>query len=480
MTDLPPELDDTAWDEFGPQPAAPPRAMRRLDAIVWIAIGLAILTAIGLVVLRPTGEARDRSGLSTLGVPSEFYAAEITATFEEPCLGEDQPPCTSVEFTLAEGPDAGSTYNQSFPPSALNPDFDIGATAILSRRTPNGRIAATEQVPCPFDESATCRSLTIDIVNDEAPRTVTYVAGATEPAILLGVGDEAIVEFFPGDVEDVLTATPPDVDVAYQFSGDFQRRPVLLIAALLFAAAVIAVGRWRGVAALVGLTASLGVLLLFVLPAILDGRSPVLVAVVGAAAIAYVTLYLAHGFTRMTTVALIGMVSALVLTAVLSAVTVELARFSGFATEESTLLSIFEGIDVGGILLAGIVLGTAGALDDVTVTQASAVWTIRATDPSQDRPTIFHRAMRIGRDHIASTVNTLLLAYAGAALPLLILFVLSEQSLGAIANSEIVAVEIVRTLVGSIGLVAAVPITTWLAARAVDDSAAHTHPIARP
>jgi uncharacterized membrane protein len=170
----------------------------------------------------------------------------------------------------------------------------------------------------------------------------------------------------------------------------------------------------------------------------------------------------------MTSVALIGMVTALVLTAVLSALAVSLARFSGFASEETTLLTFFDGIDVRGLLLAGIVLGTAGALDDVTVTQASAVWQLKAADPTQDRRTLFSRALHIGRDHIASTVNTLLLAYAGAALPLLILFVLASQSLGAIANSEVVAVEIIRTVVGSIGLVAAVPITTWLAVRTAD------------
>jgi uncharacterized membrane protein len=475
----PGEHDEAAWEEFAPPDAGGSSTRHPWDVVIWVAIGLAILTAVGLIMLRPTGEARDRSSLATIGVPSEFYAAEIVAATEEACRGADQITCTTVDFELTEGPDAGTTYTQSFPQSALNPDFDLGATAILSRRTPNGRVTGTGEAPCPFDESMTCRRLTIDIVTDEVLRTVVFVAGDTESAFRLGTGDEAIVEFFPDDLNEVLTVSPPDVEIAYQFSGDFQRRPVLFVALLVFAAAVVAVGRWRGVAALAGLAASLGILLLFVLPAVLDGRSPVLVAVVGASAIGFVTLYLAHGFTRMTTVALLGMIGALVLTALLSAATVELAQFSGFATEESTLLSLFEGIDVAGILLAGIVLGTAGALDDVTVTQASAVWALRGADPDQDPATLFRRAMRIGRDHIASTVNTLLLAYAGAALPLLILFVLSEQSLGAIANSEIVAVEIVRTLVGSIGLVAAVPITTWLAAHSVDDSNHHeqTHVI---
>jgi hypothetical protein len=136
------------------------------------------------------------------------------------------------------------------------------------------------------------------------------------------------------------------------------------------------------------------------------------------------------------------------------------------ASEESILLTIgSKGLDLQGLVLAGMVFGALGALDDVTVTQASAVWELRAADPTMSRFALYRAGLRIGRDHVASTVNTLALAYAGASLPLLILFVLSRQSLGTVANSEVISVELVRTLVGSIGLVAAVPLTTWLAAR---------------
>lgn len=458
--DLP---DEGAWETFAPEAESRPTARRSWDALIWVAIGLGILTAIGLIVLRPTGEARDRSSLAVLGVPSELHAAEIVAVTAAACPGAEQLACTTVDFRIAEGPDLDQVYTQSFPPSALNPDFAVGDVAILSRRTPNGRVTSTASIACPWDPSATCRELGIEIVDDASPRSVTYVAAATEAAMLLSVGDEAIVEFFPDDLETVLTAVPPDVDIAYQFTGDFQRRPVLLAAALVFAAAVIGVGWWRGVAALAGLTASLGVLLLFVLPAILDGRSPVLVAVVGAAAIAFVTLYLAHGFTRMTTVALVGMVAALVLTALLSAGAVELAQFSGFSTEESTLLSVFEGIDVAGILLAGIVLGAAGALDDVTVTQASAVWELADADPQATPRSLLLRGMRIGRAHVASTVNTLALAYVGATLPLFLVFSTIEVPFSAAVSLELVAQEIVRGLVGCLGILLAVPVTTGLA-----------------
>jgi uncharacterized membrane protein len=255
----------------------------------------------------------------------------------------------------------------------------------------------------------------------------------------------------------------------YQYS-DRQRRSVLLWLAVIFAVAVIALGRLRGFAALVGLAASIVVLLAFVLPAILDGRSPVFVAVFGASAIAYVALYLANGFNSRTTVALLGTLSALALTVILASVFTSLAHISGFASEEALLVKIGEkGLDLSGVVLGGMVIGALGALDDMTVTQASAVWELRAANPQMSRRSVFRSAMRIGRDHVASTVNTLALAYAGAALPLLILFVQSKQSLGTVANSETVATEILSALVGSVGIVASVPVTTWLAAHVVGD-----------
>ena len=273
----------------------------------------------------------------------------------------------------------------------------------------------------------------------------------------LDAGDRVVLSYNP-------SAEP---GFEYQFA-DRQRRPVLLWLAVLFAVAVVLLGRLRGLAALVGLGATLVVLLQFVLPAILDGKSPVWVAVFGASAIAYLALYLAHGFRTMTTVALLGTLAALAVTVVLASVFTALAEFSGLATEEAVLVNIgAEGVDLSSLVLAGMVIGALGALDDMTVTQASAVWELRAANPRFKRRDLSRSAMRIGRDHVASTVNTLALAYAGAALPVLILLVQSRQSLGTVANSETVAVEIVRTLVGSIGLIASVPLTTWLAARVV-------------
>ena len=187
----------------------------------------------------------------------------------------------------------------------------------------------------------------------------------------------------------------------------------------------------------------------------------------GGGAIALVSLYLAHGYNSLTHVAALGAFTALVLTVGLSWLVLEFANFAGLASEEAFYLLAIPDLDLSGLLLAGIVLGAIGALDDVTVTQASAVWEVHNADPSLGSSDLYEAGIRVGRDHIVSTVNTLLLAYAGASLPLLIFLTLADQSLGFVASSEIVAVEIVRTLVGSIGLVAAVPATTWLGSKVV-------------
>lgn len=310
--------------------------------------------------------------------------------------------------------------------------------------------------PCSFDADADCRHFQLTLIEDP-------------------VGDIALLEFTDdpgqptmaeGDVVFLAIVEFDDGTVQYQYAGQ-DRSALLVISTLVFAAAVIGLGRIRGVAALVGLALSIALLLWFILPAIVGGADAVLVALVGGGAIAMVSLYLAHGYNPLTHVAALGAFSALALTTALSWLVVEVAGFSGLVSEESFFLLAIPDLDLNGLLLAGIVLGAIGALDDVTVTQASAVWEVHGANPAMSSSDLFESGLRVGRDHIVSTVNTLLLAYAGASLPLLLFFTLSHQSLGFIASSEVVALEIVRTLVGSIGLVAAVPVTTWLSARVV-------------
>jgi uncharacterized membrane protein len=246
---------------------------------------------------------------------------------------------------------------------------------------------------------------------------------------------------------------------------DLERtRPMLLLVAL-FVAAVVAFGRWQGVRSLLGLGLSFLVIVGFVVPAILRGRGPVPVALVGAMAIMLVSLYLAHGPGRKTTAAVVGTALALGLTAALAAAFVGVAALTGLASEDALNASFaVGGLSLRGLLLAGIILGGLGVLDDVTVSQASLVFELRRADPAGGFGELVRGALAVGRDHVAATVNTLFLAYVGASLPLLVLFVTSGDPFGTVATAEAVAVEVVRTLCGSVGLIAAVPLTTVLAA----------------
>ncbi len=310
----------------------------------------------------------------------------------------------------------------------------------------------------PPDADIECELATLRLLEGpEKDTTVEIDFPESQTTPDLSPGDKLVLSYSP--------SAPPGF--RYQFA-DRQRKPVLFWLAALFALAVVVLGRLRGISALAGLAASLIVLLSFAIPAIVDGRSPVGVAVVSAAAISFFALYLAHGFTAMTTVALLGTLASLALTAILAVVFVKLAEFSGFASEEATFLSaVAQSVDLRGLLLAGVVIGALGAIDDMTVTQASAIAELHAANPTMGTRRLYLSGLRIGRDHVASTVNTLVLAYAAASMPLLVLFVLSAQPLASVANGEVVATEIVRTLVGSIGLVASVPITTWLAAACI-------------
>jgi uncharacterized membrane protein len=296
--------------------------------------------------------------------------------------------------------------------------------------------------------------------------SVTSGADRGHSAILPGVAlGPGVAELHRGD-KVVLgrTVDPTDGHVDYYFD-DYQRRTPMLLLAVLFAVLVVVVGRWRGFAAIVGLVLTLLVLLRFLIPSILDGNSPVSVALVGSAAIIFVVIYVAHGFNPKTTTALLGTLASLALTAGLAALFVSLTHLTGLSSDETTSLqSTLGSVPLQGLILAGVIIGSLGVLNDVTVTQASSVWEIHEANPQRSPRELYGAGMRVGRDHIASTVYTLVLAYAGASLPLLILFSLSNQKFLNVLSGDLVAQEIVRALVGSVGLVASVPLTTALAA----------------
>jgi uncharacterized membrane protein len=270
--------------------------------------------------------------------------------------------------------------------------------------------------------------------------------------------------FRAGQRVSLAVSEQPGLPPSYNIQDLERGRPLLVLAAL-FVGAVVAFGRWQGIRSLLGLGLSFVVIISFVVPAILRGHSPVAVAVTGAMAIMLISLYLSHGTGPKTTAAVVGTALALGLTAALSIAFVAAASLTGLTSEDALGANfVVGGLSLRGLLLAGIIIGGLGVLDDVTMSQASLVTELHQANPTIGLAALVAGALRVGRDHIAATVNTLFLAYAGAALPSLILFVTGQDSLGTVATTELVAVEVVRALCGSVGLIAAVPLTTVLAA----------------
>ncbi|WNI23646.1 YibE/F family protein [Streptomyces sp. ITFR-16] len=347
----------------------------------------------------------------------------------------------------------------------------------FDRQTQQGRVVNIDKVDCkdvnasqvpvsgestpptgePSDGAALCEKATVEVTTgeDKGRRFVEVVQPDAPRQLREGQG--------------VVVAYAPDAPHDLQYSvTDVNRKFPLVLLAGIFALAVVLVGRMRGVMALVALALSFAVLTLFILPAILQGSNPLLVAVVGAGAIMLIALYICHGLTARTSVAVIGTLISLLLIGLLGSLFIGWASLSGNTDDNTGLIhGLYPHLDMSGLLLAGVIIGSLGVLDDVTVTQTSAVWELHQADPTMNAKKLYRAGIRIGRDHIASVVNTLVLAYAGAALPLLLLFSIAQSSVGTVANSELVAEEIVRTLVGSIGLVASVPVTTALAALVV-------------
>lgn len=251
------------------------------------------------------------------------------------------------------------------------------------------------------------------------------------------------------------------------YVADFVRTDSLIFLAAAFLFAVVAVGGIRGFSSFIGLIISFAVLLKYIIPNIVKGADPVFVSVSGALVILIATLYLAHGISRKTTAAVLGTFLSLIVTALLASLFVGLSKLSGFSSEEAVFLSTFPGMQMNlkGILLGGMIIGALGVLDDITITQSAAIFELKSANKNFSFKDLYMRGLRIGREHIASLVNTLVLAYAGASLPLMLLFSINGgEPLNVLLNREVIATEIVRTLVGSLGLVSAVPITTAIAA----------------
>ncbi len=278
--------------------------------------------------------------------------------------------------------------------------------------------------------------------------------GLTNQARTFRANDRVLVEHTRTvDGQDLLVIT------------DYVRTWPLVWLTLLFVSATLILSGWQGLRSLVGMGVSLVVIVAFVVPQILNGQNPVLMAIIGSVVMMGLSLYLVYGWKPKTHVAVAGLLCSLIVTGLLAIWFVGWARLSGYGSEEVGFLQV-AGIqlDLQGLLLAGIIIGTLGALDDIAIGQSSSIFELSAANPALDWRALFRHGMNIGRDHIAAMVNTLLLAYVGAALPLVLLFTVASDPIGMTLNREIVAEEIVRTLVGSVGLLASVPLTSVIAA----------------
>lgn len=264
----------------------------------------------------------------------------------------------------------------------------------------------------------------------------------------------------------VLTKVTVDGESEYFIADEYRLTPLIAILLAFFALAA-ALGRRHGVMSIVGLGFSVVVLAKFVVPQIVAGKDPLAITLAGAVAIMLVSVTLSHGFNRRTAISLASMGTTLLFAAGVAALFIDAAGLLGLGSEDAAYLQLgpLANVSLKGLLLGGIIIGTLGVLDDVTTAQVAAVDEIRDANPSLGFAELYRRGLSVGREHIASLVNTLALAYAGASLPLFILFSVNRtQPLWVILNSETIAEEIVRTLVGSTALIVAVPLSTALAA----------------
>lgn len=335
---------------------------------------------------------------------------------------------------------------------------DASTAVATGLTTPPGHVVAVAEQSCEGMEgsgpgqSARCARLTVRL--DEGPEKGQQVEVPLEAAKFasgVDVGDRVLLYRVPG----------PDGAGTYSFA-EFDRGLPLLMIVIVFALAVVAVARLRGLLSLVGLAFAAFICVKFMFPALVSGSDPTLVGLVGSSAIMFVVLYTAHGVSARTTTALVGTLFGLGLSALLGWGAATWAHLTGVTGEDDYLLvASAPDLRLSSVVICGIIVAGLGVLNDVTITQASAVWEL--ADASDDRPDarrLFRQAMRIGRDHIASTVYTIAFATAGASLGALLLIAIYDRPLLQVIQSEVFAAEIIRTLVGSIALVMAVPLTT--------------------
>jgi uncharacterized membrane protein len=346
---------------------------------------------------------------------------------------------------------------------------DVAGYSVPGVTYPTARITGIKEISCeglsgstPGATDARCADVTSELLEggDQGKAVTVPITAAIYSS---GVEVGQVIK---------LVRVPPagDQPAQYQFS-DFQRSTPLLVVAVIFALVVIVVARWRGFAALIGLGYAGVVLVTFMFPALIAGSNPIMVGLIGSSAIMFVALYAAHGFSARTTTALVGTLFGLILIALLGYATTKWAHLSGVAAEDDYVLAAAApDLRLTSVVICGIIVAGLGVLNDVTITQASAVWEL--ADQGATHKHLFSRAMRIGRDHIASTVYTIAFATAGASLSVFLLIKVNSRPLLDVLLTERFAAEVLSILVGSIGLVLAVPLTTAVGVAVVRASGA--------
>lgn len=337
---------------------------------------------------------------------------------------------------------------------------DVAQFSVPGMTMPKAEVLAVNEISCAGLEGATssvtqtCAALTVKLLDGEDTGKEVQV-NTTSPIYKSGIQ--------PGQRVVIYRVPTINGQANYQFA-DFARSGPVVFFAILFLLATVAVARLRGLLSVIGLAWASFIMVAFIFPALIAGSNPILVTLIGSSAIMFVALYLTHGFNTRTTTALLGTLFGLALAAVLSYVALNWAHLTGVSSEtDYTLQAAAPDMKLTAVVLSGMIIAALGGLNDVTITQASAVWEL-ADDPRKTAPQIFRQAMRIGRDHIASTVYTIVFATAGASMSVLLLLAMYDRPLYSTIMTEQFAVEILRTLVGAVGLTLAMPLTTGIGA----------------
>jgi uncharacterized membrane protein len=411
-------------DHSEPAPAALAARKRANWLLAAVLIPLTLLTLAAMVMMWPSGNKTDLK----LASP---YAAAPGVTFDT----------GTIQRVVVESCTQGSAQGGGAQP---------GTGQDTSGRNPAGQGSAQQGSDCTFAYT-------------EPDKGGNPVKVVINPDVAKSHGVKVGDDIRYLNLSNAQGASAGQGAPAYIFV-DFVRTLPIILLALLYAAVVIAVARWRGLRALIGLVGAYAVLVTFMLPGLVEGKPPLLLALVGSTVIMIGVLYFAHGFSARTSTALLGTIFGLGITSLLAAWATDAANLAGVGSHDAaTLANISDNISISGIILCGLIISGLGVLNDVTITQSSAVWELYELAPETSARQLFSSAMRIGRDHIASTVYTIAFAYAGAALPILIIVMLYDRPLGEALTSAELSEEVIRTLVGSVGLVLAIPVTTLIA-----------------